>query len=538
MEGEFELRHTAFTRHQKLRKHVCGDLDESAHYIDAITMETQTPWYELKSNGSAYDTFKLTPYFGYACKDANGPDNYCLDMKIRYCCQKKMMPAWSNWGEWSSCDKSCGGGVEMRTRVCKSPLGEQQNSTQCYGAENPKFKKETRNCNLSKCPKDANWNLWTPWSACAVSCGSATKTRTRQCDPPIHGGKECPDRNEHPDEYIQIEPCIVQDCNVYIPSQWSFWSGCSATCGTGSRKRQRDCLLESDMTVVDKTKCSNNPKFHEQTEECSLQVCPIDGGWTEWGIWSSCSQVCLHHPETGSQVETRAFRSRERTCANPVPNSMGKKCEPHPNLNKGVRPKPRTNGEEERTDCLSELSEVEDKNDVITPWCPEHCIFSEWGQWSTCTFSCVSTDSIKNPILSHTDISDLEFDPSLNYPSTHYYSFGKYTLPRRNRVSTLVKEEQYGGICPLKEKQRDVPGSLNGSVFMQEEDCKLCKEHCLFTKDTNQVQDIRNMPKLEYPGSDQTCVGFCPGIMIKHVHRKKNYIRSKSSIFKENYNHA
>lgn len=45
---------------------------------------------------------------------------------------------------------------------------------------------------------------------------------------------------------------------------------------------------------------------------------------------------------------------------------------------------------------------------------------------------------------------------------------------------------------------------------MQEEDCKLCKEHCLFTKDTNQVQDIRNMPKLEYPGSDQTCVGFCP----------------------------
>ena len=27
---------------------MCGDIPEMAHYVDAVTREDQTPWYELK----------------------------------------------------------------------------------------------------------------------------------------------------------------------------------------------------------------------------------------------------------------------------------------------------------------------------------------------------------------------------------------------------------------------------------------------------------------------------------------------------------
>ena len=41
----------------------------------------------------------------------------------------------------------------------------------------------------------------------------------------------------------------------------------------------------------------------------------VDGGWTLWGNWSSCSVSC----GIGS-------KTRKRTCSNPVPNNGGIKC--------------------------------------------------------------------------------------------------------------------------------------------------------------------------------------------------------------------
>ncbi|XP_048588749.1 coadhesin isoform X2 [Nematostella vectensis] len=41
----------------------------------------------------------------------------------------------------------------------------------------------------------------------------------------------------------------------------------------------------------------------------------VDGKWSPWGPWTKCSKSC----GTG-------FKSRERTCTNPVPENGGKKC--------------------------------------------------------------------------------------------------------------------------------------------------------------------------------------------------------------------
>ena len=43
--------------------------------------------------------------------------------------------------------------------------------------------------------------------------------------------------------------------------------------------------------------------------------CVVDGGWSGWGVWSSCSKPC----NAGTQ-------GRSRSCTNPRPRNGGKSC--------------------------------------------------------------------------------------------------------------------------------------------------------------------------------------------------------------------
>lgn len=35
------------------------------------------------------------------------------------------------------------------------------------------------------------WDEWSPWSLCSFTCGRGQRTRTRTCEPPLHGGRPC-----------------------------------------------------------------------------------------------------------------------------------------------------------------------------------------------------------------------------------------------------------------------------------------------------------------------------------------------------------
>ncbi|CAJ0595892.1 unnamed protein product [Cylicocyclus nassatus] len=79
-------------------------------------------------------------------------------------------PQWSEWGPWSGCSASCGGGVSHRVRLCKDPC-----NTCCVGVAT-----ESSTCNTQPC---CEWSSWSPWSECSVTCGSGGTTyRTRQCN--------------------------------------------------------------------------------------------------------------------------------------------------------------------------------------------------------------------------------------------------------------------------------------------------------------------------------------------------------------------
>ena len=87
---------------------------------------------------------------------------------------------------------------------------------------------------------------------------------------------------------------FVKRCYLIELTEWSKWTSCSRTCGTGERTRKRNC--EGDSSSRDKNNPCKMNLFERET--CNTQKCPV---YTEWTSWSSCSTTC----GGGSQERTR-----------------------------------------------------------------------------------------------------------------------------------------------------------------------------------------------------------------------------------------
>ncbi|XP_027054273.1 mucin-like protein [Pocillopora damicornis] len=95
-------------------------------------------------------------------------------------------------------------------------------------------------------------------------------------------------------------------------SNWGAWSQCSETCGKGSHTRTRTCT--SPPPSAGGKDCSSLGSDKE-TEECDAGGCPVNGGYSAWTAYGDCSKTC------GGGEQTR-----ERTCTNPPPQYGGKDC--------------------------------------------------------------------------------------------------------------------------------------------------------------------------------------------------------------------
>ena len=96
--------------------------------------------------------------------DGSEHGKHCQDMKVRYCCVKKMRAQWSEWGSWSECTRSCGCGVTKRTKKCVQSKYRKKNSGLYNLAYNPNcvgedtelrkklFSEQTKSCNIEPCP--------------------------------------------------------------------------------------------------------------------------------------------------------------------------------------------------------------------------------------------------------------------------------------------------------------------------------------------------------------------------------------------------
>ncbi|XP_032396478.1 adhesion G protein-coupled receptor B3 isoform X7 [Etheostoma spectabile] len=197
------------------------------------------------------------------------------------------------WSQWSSCSVTCGQGSQVRTRTCVTPYG-----THCSGPL-----RESRVCNnTAPCPVHGVWEEWSPWSLCSFTCGRGHRTRTRMCAPPQHGGRAC----DGPE--TQTKLCNIALCPVDGQWQeWSSWSDCSVTCANGTQQRTRQCSVAAHGGSECRGHWAESRECHNPDCTANGQWNP----WGPWsgcskscdGGWQRRVRVCQGAAVTGQQCD-------------------------------------------------------------------------------------------------------------------------------------------------------------------------------------------------------------------------------------------
>ena len=250
---------------------------------------------------------------------------------------------YSEWSQFSACSVSCGNGLTKRTRTCTRP-SPRDRGKDCSHLGAPE---ERKTCFLVPCPRHGNFSQWSVFSECSKSCGTGLKKRTRNCSnpEPKHGGRNCTSLGKA----VEVSPCNTKPCPIngdYGP--WSVFSECTVSCGNGTRKRARNC--SNPYPRHGGQNCSLlGPSV--ETAFCNTNLCPIHGGFSEWTTFGDCTKSCAN-----------GTRTRARNCTNPQPNHGGRDC--------------------------SSLGSSVDIQQCNVKNCPINGGYTEWTEFSKCTKSC------------------------------------------------------------------------------------------------------------------------------------------------------
>ena len=211
------------------------------------------------------------------------------------------------FGVYTTCTQSCGGGTQSHTRNVTQPV--------LHGGVACPHNAETRACNTHACPVDCAVSNFGVNTTCSKSCGGGVKTRTRNVtQPSSFGGSPCPHTAET--FACNAHPC-VKHCVV---SNFSAWTTCTTSCGTGAQSRSRSVLQNATLGGY---ACP----YLQETRPCNAHPCPVDCIVGNWGAYGACTKSC----GTGSQSRTRAITQPQHGgVACPNDNTDTRACNAHP----------------------------------------------------------------------------------------------------------------------------------------------------------------------------------------------------------------
>uniref|UniRef100_A0A8C1X0D4 Thrombospondin type-1 domain-containing protein 7A n=1 Tax=Cyprinus carpio TaxID=7962 RepID=A0A8C1X0D4_CYPCA len=154
--------------------------------------------------------------------------------ETQYCpCDKYNAQPVGNWSDCILPEGRVESAVVMKVQgdVKECGQGYRYQAMVCYDQDNKLV--ETSRCNshgyieeacIVPCPSDCKLSEWSNWSRCSKSCGSGVKVRSKWLrEKPYNGGRPCP-KLDHLNQVYEVVPC-VSDCSQYIwvAEPWSVW---------------------------------------------------------------------------------------------------------------------------------------------------------------------------------------------------------------------------------------------------------------------------------------------------------------------------
>ncbi|CAE7519322.1 SPON1 [Symbiodinium sp. CCMP2592] len=137
----------------------------------------------------------------------------------------------SPWSSWAGCDGYRPFQRDRHRRV-EQPGS---NGAGCSGTTH-----EMEGC-TSHGPSDCVISQWDQWSSCDKHCDGGQQVRHRKLIHPAHSGGTCPQSKMKQIRGCNTQSCHSNQ-NDCILSPWRSWSACTAQCEDGVRKREREVL--------------------------------------------------------------------------------------------------------------------------------------------------------------------------------------------------------------------------------------------------------------------------------------------------------
>nr|XP_038038274.1 LOW QUALITY PROTEIN: thrombospondin type-1 domain-containing protein 7B [Anas platyrhynchos] len=268
------------------------------------------------------------------------------------------------WSKFTACSFDC---ESTKTRR-RSLTGRSRKRDKCQNTEvYPQVETELCPCEVFTSQPHGNW------SDCIIGGGKSEPQSgmrshgdTKECGEGIRlRAIACYDKTGRlvDPSHCSSSGYIEESCTVPCPfdcklSDWSTWTPCSSSCGTGVKVRSK-WLKEKPYNGG--RPC---PKLDLKNQVYEAVPCYTECNQYSWVVepWSPCKinseQNSLH---CGEGIQTRKVR-----CVSTAEDHRG---ETVPNT-------------------LCNQAEIPDEVQKCSLYCPSECAVSDWGQWSTCPQVC------------------------------------------------------------------------------------------------------------------------------------------------------